>query len=146
MGADLIVFGPGSLYTSILPTILVQAIRDAVLACSAKKVYICNLTTQKGETVEYSASEHVKALYDHAGAEFIDTVLVNDADFNALVEGTVHEGKLKQVENDLEALHKLVPEVVLKEIAVIIDGNIRHNSGVVAKWLVEYMKNEKNQT
>ena len=68
MNADLIVFGPGSLYTSILPTILVQAIRDAVMACSAKKVYICNLTTQAGETFEYSASEHVKALYDHAGA------------------------------------------------------------------------------
>ena len=146
MNADLIVFGPGSLYTSILPTILVRAIRDAVLTCSAKKVYICNLTTQAGETFEYSASEHVKALYDHAGDAFIDTVLVNDNDFKSLIHGTVHEGNLKPVYNDLEELKKLVPEVVMKEIAVIVEGNIRHKSEVVATWLVEYMEktNEKN--
>ena len=81
MDADLIVFGPGSLYTSILPTILVRAIREAVLACAAKKVYICNLTTQAGETYRYTASEHVQALYDHAGEAFIDTILLNETDF-----------------------------------------------------------------
>ena len=82
MDADLIVFGPGSLYTSILPTILVPAIRRAVLACKAKKVYISNLTTQAGETYRYTASEHVQALYDHAGEAFIDTVLLNGADLS----------------------------------------------------------------
>ena len=76
-------FGPGSLYTSILPTILVKAIREAVLTCTAKKVYICNLTTQAGETYRYSASEHIQALYDHAGEAFIDTILLNEADFSS---------------------------------------------------------------
>ncbi|MBO1909815.1 YvcK family protein, partial [Microvirga sp. 3-52] len=90
--ADLVIFGPGSLYTSILPTILVQAIRDAVMECSAKKVYICNLTTQAGETFEYSASEHVKALYDHAGGAFIDTVLLNTTDFTTLYEEGEYKG------------------------------------------------------
>ena len=112
MDADLVVFGPGSLYTSILPTILVQAIREAVMACAAKKVYICNLTTQAGETFEYSASEHVKALYDHAGAEFIDTVLLNTADFTTLFDEGDYKGPPWPVEHDMEELIKLVPNVV----------------------------------
>ena len=140
MNADLVVFGPGSLYTSILPTILVQAIRDAVMECSAKKVYICNLTTQAGETLEYSASEHVKALYDHAGAPFIDTVLLNTADFTSLIEEGEYKGPPSPVEHDMEALEKLVPNVVKKEIATLIDGHIRHESKKVASWLIQYME------
>lgn len=138
--ADLIVFGPGSLYTSILPTILVQEIRQAVLSASAQKVYICNLTTQAGETLEYTASEHVQALYDHAGEAFIDTVLLNTADFTSLLEHGQHEGPPWPVEHDLEALQKLVPKVVRKEIAVMTDGYIRHQADNVAAWLIDYMK------
>lgn len=137
--ADLIVFGPGSLYTSILPTILVQEIQEAVLNCSAKKVYICNLTTQTGETVEYTASEHVQALYDHAEAPFIDTILLNTADITTLSDEE-YEGLPWPVEHDLEELKKLVPNIVCKEIATIIDGTIRHESEKVSTWLIEYME------
>lgn len=140
MDADLIVFGPGSLYTSILPTILVQEIRNAVLACTAKKVYICNLTTQAGETLEYSASEHVQALYDHAGKAFIDTVLLNDGDITPLLDKGEYEGFPRPVERDLDKLKQLVDEVVEKDIAVIIDGHIRHKSEKVAAWLMECME------
>lgn len=138
--ADLIIFGPGSLYTSILPTILVQEIRQAVLSASAKKVYICNLTTQAGETLEYTASEHVQALYDHAGEAFIDTVLLNTADFTSLLDQGTYEGPPWPVEHDLDALKKLVPDVVRKDIAVITDGHIRHKSEKVAAWLMSYME------
>lgn len=138
--ADLIVFGPGSLYTSILPTILVREIRQAVLSASAKKVYICNLTTQAGETLEYTASEHVKALYDHAEEAFIDTILLNTADFTSQLSHGIHEGSLRPVEHDLEALQQLVPDIVRKDIAVIIDGYIRHQSEKVAAWLIDYME------
>ena len=140
--ADLIVFGPGSLYTSILPTILVRAIRDAVLACTAKKVYICNLTTQAGETLEYSASEHVQALYDHAGKAFIDTVLLNDGDIKPLLNQGEFEGFPRPVERDIEKLRELVDEIVEKDIAVIIDGHIRHKSEKVAAWLMECMESK----
>ncbi len=141
--ADLIVFGPGSLYTSILPTILVPAIREAVLTCTAKKVYICNLTTQAGETLEYTASEHVQALYDHAGEAFIDTVLLNDADFSSLLDGDSAEHWPRPVKHDLDILQTLVSEIVLKDIAVIVDGHIRHQSEKVATWLIEYMENTR---
>lgn len=142
MDADLIVFGPGSLYTSILPTILVREIRDAVMACTAKKVYICNLTTQAGETLEYSASEHVQALYDHAGKAFIDTVLLNDGDIKPLLDQGEYDGFPRPVERDLDKLKQLVNEIVEKDIAVIIDGHIRHKSEKVAEWLMECMENK----
>lgn len=141
--ADLIIFGPGSLYTSILPTILVKEIRQAVLQASAKKVYICNLTTQAGETLGYTASEHVQALYDHAGKPFLDTVLLNTADFTSLLSNGTYEGPPWPVEHDLEALEKLVPDVVRKEIATIEDGFIRHQAEAVATWLMSYMYEEK---
>lgn len=138
--ADLIIFGPGSLYTSILPTILVKGIHDAVLSCSAKKVYICNLTQQEGETVGYTASEHVQALYDHAEAPFIDAILLNTADFTSLLIDEEYEGPPWPVKHDFAELEKLVPTIICKDIAAIIDGNIRHESEKVSTWLIEYME------
>lgn len=135
MNADLIIFGPGSLYTSILPTLLVQAIRDAVLSCTAKKVYIGNLATQAGETYRYTASEHVQALYDHTGEAFIDTVLLNGSDFFAQLKG----GPPWPVENDLEEMQKLVPHIVVKDIAIVTGDTVQHDSGKVAEWLIDYM-------
>ncbi|WP_242216708.1 YvcK family protein [Bacillus cereus group sp. BfR-BA-01380] len=76
--ADLLVFGPGSLYTSILPNLMVKKIGDAVLRAKAKKVYVCNVMTQAGETMGYTAFDHVEALHDHLGEAFINTAIVNN--------------------------------------------------------------------
>lgn len=143
LGADLIIFGPGSLYTSILPTLLVQDICRAVFASKAKKIYLGNLTTQKGETYQYTASEHVKALYDHAGAPFLDAVLVNDTEALIRSYQTKSNRQLWLVENDLEELNQLVPEVFVRDIATVKDGSVVHNSTVVAELLVQYMKDEQ---
>lgn len=75
--ADLIIIGPGSLYTSILPNLLVPKLGQEICRARAKKVYICNLMTQAGETLDYTASDHVKAIYDHMRCAFIDTILIN---------------------------------------------------------------------
>lgn len=139
--ADLIIIGPGSLYTSILPTLLVQAIRKAVLTCKAKKVYISNLATQAGETYRYTASEHVQALYDHAGEAFIDTVLLNGTEFPSLHQGKKLTGPPWPVENDIESLQQLVPNIVVKDISLLYEGNMIHDSEKVAKWLIDYMEN-----
>lgn len=138
--ADLLVFGPGSLYTSIMPTILVQAIREAVLSSRAKKVYISNLTTQNGETYRYTASQHVKALYDHAGKPFIDAILLNGADLNRLLPGKKKSEPPWPVKNDLETLRHLVPQIAIEEIATVIDGFVFHDSLKVADWLIEYVE------
>ncbi|MBR6013938.1 MAG: YvcK family protein [Selenomonadaceae bacterium] len=77
--ADAIILGPGSLYTSIMPNLLVEGVAKALKKSKAIKIYICNVMTQPGETDKYSASAHVKAILDHTGKGSIDYVLVNSA-------------------------------------------------------------------
>ena len=76
--ADLITIGPGSLFTSIIPNVLVHGVSQALVESSAVKVYICNLMTQANESIDLSASQHMKAIFDHAGAAIFDYVIVND--------------------------------------------------------------------
>ncbi|MFC2768586.1 MAG: uridine diphosphate-N-acetylglucosamine-binding protein YvcK [Mitsuokella sp.] len=77
--ADAIVLGPGSLYTSIMPNLLVDGVADAIRRSKALKIYICNVMTQPGETDGYTASMHAKAIIDHGGKGIIDFMLVNSA-------------------------------------------------------------------
>ncbi len=79
LDADLVVIGPGSLYTSILPNLLVPGIAEAMRSSSAQKVYICNVATQPGETEDYTVTEHVMALEQHVGAGVFQIVLANNA-------------------------------------------------------------------
>jgi uncharacterized cofD-like protein len=76
--ADVIVLGPGSLFTSLLPALLVPEIRDAVAASSALRVYVCNVATQAGETAGYDLADHVEALVGHTAAGLVDVVVAND--------------------------------------------------------------------
>ena len=78
--ADAIILGPGSLYTSIMPNLLVEGVSKALQRSKAIKIYICNVMTQPGETDGYTASMHAKAILDHAGKGVIDYVLVNSAE------------------------------------------------------------------
>lgn len=78
--ADLIILGPGSLYTSVIPNLLIKDISEAISKSCAKKIYVCNIMTQPGETTGYSASEHIQAILDHAGyPNMIEAVLVNNS-------------------------------------------------------------------
>ena len=81
--ADCIVIGPGSLYTSIIPNLLVDNIADEIKKSKAIKIYICNVMTQPGETDDYTASMHVKALIEHGGAGIVNYVLVNNKEISA---------------------------------------------------------------
>ena len=77
-GADLILLGPGSLYTSVLPNLLVEGIPEAIHGSKAIKIYNMNLMTQDGETERYGGADHVRALFDHGGRGLFDFTLVND--------------------------------------------------------------------
>jgi uncharacterized cofD-like protein len=76
--AELIIIGPGSLYTSVLPNLLIKGIRDLIHMASAPCVYICNVATQPGETEGFNAGDHVRTLLDHIGDSVIDYVIVNE--------------------------------------------------------------------
>ncbi len=77
--ADVVVLGPGSLFTSVIPNLLVPKIVDALWATDAVRVYVCNVMTQPGETDNFTASDHVRAIEAHAGRRVFDYVLVNTA-------------------------------------------------------------------
>src|SRR3954451_2931940 len=102
--ADLIIIGPGSLYTSILPNLLVPKIGDELCRSHAKKVYICNLMTQAGETHGFTASDHVKALYDHMSCAFINTILVNNEEIPQDIQLRYNEELADPVQYDLPRL------------------------------------------
>lgn len=76
--ADAILLGPGSLYTSILPNLLVPKLAEAVVASEAIKIFVCNVMTQPGETDNYTVNDHLQAVYDHIGLHLFDYVIVND--------------------------------------------------------------------
>lgn len=81
--ADSIILGPGSLFTSIIPVLLVKGVSDAIKRSAATKVYVCNTVNQRKETEGYAISDYMRALESHAGGEIIDTVIVNDSAENA---------------------------------------------------------------
>ncbi|PEQ95996.1 hypothetical protein CN481_03075 [Bacillus sp. AFS006103] len=133
--ADLIIIGPGSLYTSILPNLLVPKIGDELCRSQAKKVYICNLMTQAGETHGFTASDHVKALYDHMSCAFINTILVNNEEIPQDIQLRYNEELADPVLYDLPRLFELGLEVVHADIAYQENGALRHDPKKVAKIL-----------
>jgi uncharacterized cofD-like protein len=87
LGADLIVVGPGSLYTSLLPNLLVPEINQAIRASRALKFYVCNVSTQEGETEGYSGGDHIHAIEQHLGGHIFDLIICNNRFEGELIEG-----------------------------------------------------------
>lgn len=105
--ADIIILGPGSLYTSVIPNLLVRETVEAIRRSPAIKVYICNAMTQPGETIGYTASDHVRAIIDHAGRGVIDYVLINTKNIpSELLERYKEEGGAP-VEADMQMVRSL---------------------------------------
>ncbi|KZE36434.1 hypothetical protein AV656_14945 [Bhargavaea cecembensis] len=137
--ADMIVIGPGSLYTSILPNLLVPGIGEAVLKSKASRLYICNIMTQPGETSSFSASDHVRVMYDHLGARFLNGVVVNDGTGLDAVAEVYRQQQSVPVQGDVEELGELAEDVILADIATIVGGLVRHDAGKVAELICNYL-------
>ncbi|MGG1399766.1 YvcK family protein [Bacillus salipaludis] len=143
--ADLIIIGPGSLFTSILPNLLVPKLGDEICKAHAKKVYICNLMTQAGETHGFTASDHVKAIYNHMKCAFINTVLVNNEEIPPEVQLRYNEELADPVLYDFPRLYELGLEVVHADIAVQENGALRHDPKKVANILYNLLIDETKQ-
>ena len=132
--ADLIILGPGSLYTSVIPNLLVSGIVDAIMQSTAKKIYVCNIMTQPGETDNYSVASHVNALLSHAGGrKIIDAVLVNDSLPANISEGYAKNGSFPvrlDMENIVPTGVTVVSQKLLQENK---EGLVRHSSHRVAR-------------
>ncbi|WP_459501813.1 gluconeogenesis factor YvcK family protein [Bacillus sp. C1] len=133
--ADLLVFGPGSLYTSILPNLIVKKIGDAVLHADAKKIYVCNVMTQAGETMGYTAFDHVQALHDHLGAPFIDTAIVNNRNIPAELRSLYAEEMSAPVVVDEKRFAESNICLIQDELAKYDDQVVRHDTLKLASIL-----------
>lgn len=137
MDADMVVLGPGSLYTSILPTLMIPDIGKAIMNTEAEVLYISNIMTQMGETEGFTDANHVEVLCQHIGADFIDTVLVN----NALVPPE-HVAKLSndeylyQVGHDFKALKEKVPLVISSDFLNITETGVYHDGEKVVEEIL----------
>ncbi len=136
--ADIIMLGPGSLYTSVIPNLLVGGVVEAINDSNAKVVYCANLFTQAGETIGYSVSDHLEAIEKHAG-DIIDAVIVNN--------GTVEENLYQKYREKHADIVLLTDEERLEIISAginvfendyidIREGYVRHNADMVAKELI----------
>jgi uncharacterized cofD-like protein len=130
--ADLITLGPGSLFTSVIPNLLVKGIADAIVASPAMKVYFVNLMWQPGETLHFSASDHVRAINEHAGKNVVDVAVVNRKPIPALLQTQYAAQEAKPVENDIRELQALGLKVVARDLAA--DGEkVRHDPARIAE-------------
>ena len=141
--ADLIILGPGSLYTSVIPNLLISEISQEIAKSHAKKIYVCNIMTQPGETDNYSASDHVRALMQHANSKnIIDAVLVNDFIPCNLAQKYEMAGSYP-VKLDLENLKKLGVKMFPKKlIEDSREGLVRHSSNRVARAIYYWFRKE----
>ncbi len=105
--ADLITIGPGSLFTSLIPNLLVRGIPEAVSESHAVKVFVCNLMTQANESISLTASEHIRALNDHAGVQLFDFSLINRKIASPEMKAKYALEGASQIVVDLEAIEAL---------------------------------------
>ncbi|MBQ0038189.1 MAG: YvcK family protein [Clostridiales bacterium] len=135
--AEMIVLAPGSLYTSIIPNLLVEGIAEEICASSALKVYACNIMTQEGETEGYTVSDHVKALLDHADSRLLDVCLVNSAPISWNIVRRYAEKGAEILLCDQDACERMGVEVINRPLATVENGLVRHNPGHLARELIE---------
>ncbi len=124
--ADTIVIGPGDLYTSLLPNLLVHDIAQAVRESEAEKVYVCNLMTKHGETDSYKASDFVNEIHHYLGGR-VDRVILNDGSFSPDVLETYAQEKSESVIIDHLTLTQLVPSIVIEHLNLEDDSLARHD-------------------
>ena len=134
--ADLILLGPGSLYTSILPNLLIPEIASAIAKSKAPRVYIANLMTQPGETTGYALADHLRAIQGHTPRRVIDWVVANRQPASPEVAKRYRAQGAEPVVIDIPDLQKLGYRVILDNL-LEQHGVIRHNSARLARLLVE---------
>ncbi len=135
--ARLLIFGPGSLYTSIIPNLLVDGIVDAVRASNARKVYICNVMTQDGETENYTATDHIKALFDHSYDGLFDTCIANSAEISReLIKKYAAEGAEPMPINE-EDFEKMGIKLILKPLISENTPLARHDPARLAEVIMD---------
>ncbi len=134
--ADVITIGPGSLFTSLIPNLLVRGISQAIVESPATKVYICNLMTQANESLGLTAADHIRALNRHAQKQIFDFALINRTPVSDEMKAKYALEGACQIVNDLDAIEALGVVPVLGDY-LEEDGVARHNTARVSRDLLQ---------
>ncbi|WP_032122561.1 gluconeogenesis factor YvcK family protein [Clostridium amazonitimonense] len=141
--ADAIILGPGSLYTSVIPNLLVKDISDALHKTSALKIYISNIMTQPGETDDYDVADHIKAIMKHGGDGIVDYVITNAGTIEEELKERYLKENSKLVTKDEEELARLNVKIIDSNLVKTRKGLVRHDSEKLASVIVETIMEKK---
>lgn len=141
MESDMIVLGPGSLFTSILPNLVIPEIRQALVETKAEVAYVCNIMTQYGETEHFTDADHLAVLNRHLGIDVIDTVLVNiEAVPKDYMATNQFDEYLVQVEHDFTGLRANAKRVISSNFLRLENGGAFHHGDLVVEELMDLVR------
>ena len=141
--ADIIVMGPGSLYTSILPNLIIKGVTEAIAASSAYKIYVCNVMTQPGETDGFSASDHVRVLLEHTDPKLIDACMINDAVVsNEEALNRYRNENAYPVAADNDRIKAMGIKVIATDLLSVTDY-VRHDSKKLTQTLIKLIETQR---
>lgn len=133
--ADLITAGPGSLYTSVIPNLLVRGVAEQIARARGLRVCICNLMTQPGETRRYTAADHLQALQDHIGKRIFDVVILNSGSYPPAMRRRYRSQRADPVINDIERIEAMGVKAVMGNL-LAEDRVARHDPDKLARLLL----------
>ena len=142
--ADLVILGIGSLYTSIIPNLLDNNVKKALLKSKAKKMYVCNIMSQHGETDNYKVSDCIKQINRYVCDDFIDVVIANTKYIDTDIQDIYRKEKSSPILIDEVELKKMNVELIKEELATFTNNQVRHDSLKTALAIFTYLTKEDN--
>jgi len=149
--ADVIILGPGSLYTSIIPNLLIDSIAETINNSAAIKIYVCNIMTQPGETDSYKASDHLKAMLRNTRLNKIDYCVLNNSNIPPYLAERYAKGRAYQVTADIENIKEAGVTAIDENLINIVkdvkgvNDYVRHNSRRLAKTIIDIVSIAKTE-
>lgn len=140
--ADVITLGPGSLYTSLIPNLLVHGISAMIKRSKARKIFITNLMTQPGESRNYSAADHLRAVHEHAGAKLFDQVILNTGRISSAMLKRYAAERASPVVNDLDRIRELGVQPVCADL-LGKDRVARHDPRRLAQLVLDLAEHSR---
>lgn len=140
--ADAIIIGPGSLYTNVIPNLLVKNVSKTIRESKAIKIYVSNIMTEPGQTDNYSVSDHLDAIFEHAGNDIIDYCIYDTGEIVPEYIKMYNQNGADIVEHDIQKLKTRGVKLLQRNLSCIIDGTIRHDTNAVAESIIQLICND----
>jgi len=135
--ADAIIIGPGSLYTNVIPNLLVKNVSKTIKESNAIKIYVSNIMTEPGQTDNYTLSNHIGAILDHAGKGIVDYCIYDSGEIVPEFIKIYNKRGQDVVEQDIQKSKELGIKLLEKNLSQVVGENIRHNTEAVAESVIE---------